>query len=179
MGQLIDDLLVFSHLGRSELNKSLVVMKTLVQTVYNEIMESPASERITFIVGDLYTSSCDSNLIRQVWINLISNSIKYSSKKEKPVIEVKCRKENNYCIYSISDNGAGFNMDYYDKLFGVFQRLHCHKEFEGTGIGLASVQRIVNRHAGKVWAEGKEGEGATFHFSLPIVEIESTNDTAF
>ncbi len=178
MGRLIDDLLAFSRLGRSELNRSLVEMKTVVHTVYNEITENLESNSIEFNVGDLSICHCDPNLIRQVWANLLSNSIKYSSKKEKPVIEVNCRKENNFCTYSISDNGAGFDMASYEKLFGVFQRLHNAREFEGTGIGLASVQRIVKRHGGEVWAEGKVGEGATFYFSLPVIETGSANDPA-
>ena len=171
MGQLIDDLLAFSRLGRFELNKSWIDMKTLVNDVFNEITESHSKEKIEFKVSKLSKSYSDPNLIRQVWINLLSNAVKYSSKKEKSVISVNCKTENGKCIYTVSDNGAGFDMEYYNKLFGVFQRLHSPREFEGNGVGLASVQRIVKRHGGEVWAEGKEGEGATFYFSLPVENL--------
>lgn len=171
MGQLIDDLLTFSKLGRFELSKSWIDMNTMVISVYNEITEDQANEKIVFNVGKLSESFGDPNLIRQVWINLLSNAIKYSSKKEKSIINVSCKREKDMCVYAVNDNGAGFDMEYYSKLFGVFQRLHSPRDFEGTGVGLASVQRIVRRHGGEVWAEGIEHEGATFYFSLPDGDI--------
>jgi len=171
MGQLIDDLLAFSRLGRFELNKSWIDMNLLVNSVFNEIADMQSSGRIVFNVGMLSKSFCDPNLIRQVWVNLLSNAIKYSSKKEKAIINVSSTNEEAMSVFSVSDNGAGFDMEYYNKLFGVFQRLHSPRDFEGTGVGLASVQRIVKRHGGDVWAEGKEGEGATFYFSLPDVNF--------
>jgi light-regulated signal transduction histidine kinase (bacteriophytochrome) len=171
MGQLIDDLLAFSRLGRFELNKSWIDMNTLVHSVFNEITGNQTNERIVFNVGKLSLSFGDPNLIRQVWVNLLSNAIKYSAKKENSIINVISTTEDGMSVFSVSDNGAGFDMEYYNKLFGVFQRLHSPNDFEGTGVGLASVQRIVKRHGGEVWAEGKEGEGATFYFSLPDVNI--------
>ena len=171
MGQLIDDLLAFSRLGRFELNKSWIDMNTLVHSVFNEITGNQSNERIVFNVGKLSLSFGDPNLIRQVWVNLLSNAIKYSAKKENSIINVISTTEDGMSVFSVSDNGAGFDMEYYNKLFGVFQRLHSPNDFEGTGVGLASVQRIVKRHGGEVWAEGKEGEGATFYFSLPDVNI--------
>jgi two-component system, sensor histidine kinase and response regulator len=109
----------------------------------------------------------DPGLMKQVWINLISNAVKYSRVKEKAIIEIGSREEDGRIIYHIKDNGAGFRMDYADKLFGVFHRLHSEDEFEGTGVGLAIVKRIVSKHGGNVWAEGKVDEGATFYFSIP------------
>ena len=111
-------------------------------------------------------SFADSTTIKQVWINLISNSIKYSKRKEKIIIEIGSEIKGDEIIYYIKDNGAGFDMRYANKLFGVFQRLHSEEEFEGTGVGLAIVQRIISKHGGRIWAEGKENEGATFYFTL-------------
>src|ERR1051325_344549 len=117
-------------------------------------------------IHKLHTVTADPALMKHVVTNLLSNAIKYSSKKENPVIEIASKQENGSFIFSVKDNGVGFDMEFADKLFGVFQRLHSDEEFEGTGVGLAIVQRIVLRHGGKVWAEGKENEGAIFYFSL-------------
>ncbi|HEY4150848.1 MAG TPA: ATP-binding protein, partial [Chitinophagaceae bacterium] len=119
-------------------------------------------------IARLEPADCDANLIRQVWGNLISNSIKYSRNNEKPVIEISSYKTENEVVYLVKDNGVGFDMQYADKLFGVFQRLHKISEFEGTGVGLALVQRVVIKHGGRVWAEAAPGKGAAFYFSLPI-----------
>ena len=167
MNLLINNLLTFSRLGRTEIKKSLIDLKTMIHSVYNELTDEDGRKRIELIVGDIREVSGDPNLIRQVWINLLSNSIKFSSKKGKAVITIKSYKKENKNIYSVHDNGAGFNMKYSDKLFKVFQRLHSSNDFEGTGIGLASVQRIIKRHGGEVWAEGKVDSGATLYFSLP------------
>jgi len=167
MEQLIDELLSLSRLSRAEMHFSLIDMKALVNEVYLELTTQEMQQRIDFHVGDLCSASGDPILIKQIWINLISNAIKFSSRCKRPAISITCKKEEDHVVYCVKDNGAGFNMQYADKLFGVFQRLHSEKEFEGTGVGLSIVQRIVQRHGGKVWAEGETDKGATFFFSLP------------
>lgn len=166
MGNLIDDLLTFSRLGRKEVIKSLTNNKELVNNVLTEI-KNLTNFCAKIKLSNLPDSYADQVLIRQVWLNLLSNALKYSAKKEKPVIEIGFSNLEKELMYFIKDNGAGFNMQYADKLFGVFQRLHNPNEFEGTGIGLAIVKRIVTKHGGKVWAESKINEGATFFFTLP------------
>lgn len=168
MGQLIDDLLAFSRLMRSDLKQAKIDMNTMVNGIISDIGLSHDLSGKTIIIDELPTVSGDSNLIKQVWVNLISNAIKYSSKEENPVIKISSYLDQKNQVYCIEDNGVGFNMDYSHKLFGVFQRLHSNSEFEGTGVGLAIVQRIITRHHGHVWAEGKMGEGARFYFSLPV-----------
>ncbi len=169
MGTLIDDLLDFSRLGRKEVKRSKVNMNELIEGVLSEIRQSiPHHAVIKF--NDLEPIMADYSLIKHVIINLLSNAIKYSSKKEKPVVEIASKKENGEVIYSIKDNGAGFDMQYVNKLFGVFQRLHSSEEFPGTGVGLAIVHRIIQKHDGKIWAESKVNKGATFFFSLPDVK---------
>ncbi|MBT1703799.1 sensor histidine kinase [Chryseosolibacter indicus] len=135
----------------------------------NEVIRElkPSSDRIKFLIHDIPTSFGDYALLSQVWLNLISNAIKYSSKKGSPVIEIGSFSNQGEDGFCIKDNGAGFDMKYADKLFGVFQRLHGMKDFDGTGIGLALVKRIVNKHGGRVWAHGEPGVGATFYFTLP------------
>jgi len=165
MDVLIEDLLAFSRLGRKSVQKQNINMNELVQFVYNDT-QTPY-QKGELIVPELPVISADYNLLKQVCINLISNAIKYSSKVESPKIHIGFFQEENAIVYFIKDNGAGFDMEYMDKLFGVFQRLHSTKEFEGTGVGLAIVKRIIEKHGGKVWAESKVGEGATFYFSLP------------
>lgn len=167
MGRLIDDLLSFSRLSRSTLQTSRIDMKQLVQQVFLELIKQSHPAEIDFILHDLPKIDGDLNLLRQVWINLLSNAIKFTSKIEKPRIEVACIEKESENIFSITDNGAGFDIKYVDKLFGVFQRLHTLEEFDGTGVGLAIVQRIIYRHGGRAWAEGTVGQGATFYFSLP------------
>ena len=169
MGKLIDDLLSFSRLGRQEVKKSPISMGPLVDEVYKEVKQSAPDRDIEFVVGNLSDARADVDMLRQVWTNLFSNAIKFTGKKEKARIEVGSASDENNITYYVKDNGAGFDMQYADKLFGVFQRLHSVEEFEGTGVGLANVKRIVERHDGKVWAEGKVGEGATIYFSLPKV----------
>ena len=167
MGQLIDDLLNLSHIGRKELTLELTDMNKLVKSVIREQF-SENGHHANIQTGNLAAARCDSNLMRQVWINLISNAIKYSGKEQHPEILINSTQQKNEIIYFIKDNGVGFDMKYAAKLFGVFQRLHKSTEFEGTGIGLALINRILTRHNGKVWAESEKGKGATFYFSLPV-----------
>jgi PAS domain S-box-containing protein len=169
MAHLIDDLLRLSRLGRSEIRLASVDMAALARTAFEDVVEDPkAREQIDFRVGELPRVEGDPALLRQAWINLLSNAVKFSALQERPVVEVEGRVEGHAVVYSVKDNGAGFNMAYSGKLFGVFQRLHGPSEFEGTGVGLALVRRIVLRHGGRVWAEGAIGQGATFSFSLPV-----------
>jgi signal transduction histidine kinase len=167
MNILIEELLEFSRLGKKELKKSILDSAKIVEQVIRDI-EDAYPHKANINLGDLPPIHADHTLLHQVWFNLLSNAIKYSSKKDSPLIEVGATKKDSHVIFYVKDNGAGFNMDYVEKLFGVFQRLHHQTEFEGTGIGLALVQRIINKHGGKVWAEGKINEGATFYFSLPL-----------
>ena len=167
MGQLIDDLLAFSRLGRKELYTSKIDMRALAVAVLNELIQEADRERITFQIARLPLALADSSLLRQVWFNLLSNALKFTSRKERAVIEIGSDHKDDENVYYIKDNGVGFDMAFADKLFGLFQRLHSPKEFTGTGVGLAIVKRIIEKHGGRVWAEGKVHEGATFYFSLP------------
>lgn len=167
MSLLIDDLLSFSRISRSTASKSRVNTNELVKSVLYLFDEEIKKRNIKIIVFDLPEVYADPPLIKQVWINLISNAVKYTNKVEKPTIEIGSSMDENYVTYYVKDNGAGFDMEYYDKLFGVFQRLHGSDQFEGTGIGLATVKKIIDKQNGKVWAEGKVNEGSTFYFSLP------------
>ena len=165
MGQLIEDLLSFSRLGRKEIRLTNIDMRELTQEAIEEISNS-ITHHAEISIGDLPDIMGDHNLLNQVMVNLISNAIKYSSKKEKPMIQISSEVKDGEIIFSVKDNGAGFDMKYYDKLFGVFQRLHTEREFSGTGVGLAIVYRIIAKHGGSIWAEGKVDEGATFNFTL-------------
>lgn len=166
MGQLIDDLLKLSRIGRQELTVHHTDMNQLVRIVVAEQFQNNNLQH-NIKLENLAPATCDSSLLRQVWINLISNAVKYSSKQSSPEITISSDVKDGTIVYTVSDNGVGFDMRFADKLFGVFQRLHNLKEFEGTGIGLALANRIVNKHGGKIWAEAKVGEGAKFSFSLP------------
>jgi len=166
MGQLIDELLTFSRLGKKELAKHLFSMKDLVNSVVKEHKGLETERQIEVRIDELPDVEADSATIKQVWTNLISNAIKYSRHEEISIIEIGFREEAHEMVYYIKDNGAGFDMRFVNKLFGVFQRLHSEEEFEGIGVGLAIVQRIILKHGGRVWAEGKLDEGATFYFTL-------------
>jgi PAS domain S-box-containing protein len=172
MGQLIDDLLTFARLGRHPLDKQTVDMRELVLRTWNELIQSQSERKIEFGVGQLPSCDGDSSLLHQVWVNLLSNSIKFTRKTEKAKIEIGFT-NGREIIYFIKDNGTGFDMRYADKLFGVFQRLHRPEEFEGTGVGLAIVERIIRRHGGRIWAESTLGEGATFFFTVKGEEVDS------
>lgn len=165
MGMLIDDLLAFSRLGRKELVKTHIDMNTMIENILIEI-EKTTKFTADIKIGKLHTVNADYTLLHQVMYNLISNAVKYSSKREKPVIQIVSEDKEGEVIFSVKDNGVGFNMQYADKLFGVFQRLHSSEEFEGTGVGLAIVQRVITKHKGRVWAEAKVDEGASFYFSI-------------
>lgn len=168
MGLLIDDLLAFSRLGRKEITKSLVDMNRLTESVISEINRNEAP-KAKIILHPLLPVTADPTLIKQVIINLLSNAVKYSFGVEAPLIEIKAFKEDKNIVFEIADNGAGFDNQYSSKLFGVFQRLHSAEEFEGTGVGLALVKRIITKHDGNVWAHGEVNKGATFYFSIPDV----------
>ncbi|MEY2545680.1 MAG: hypothetical protein QOG48_797, partial [Verrucomicrobiota bacterium] len=166
MGLLIDDLLTFSRLSRMALKKETINMTRIVRDALAELDSETKGRKIDMQVHDLSPCHGDRALLKQVWINLLSNAVKYTRKSQHAVIEVGSQSENGENIYFVRDNGTGFDMQYAHKLFGVFQRLHGADEFEGTGVGLAIVQRIVHRHGGRVWAEAAPNRGATFHFSL-------------
>ncbi|NVO19730.1 MAG: PAS domain S-box protein [Bacteroidetes bacterium] len=166
MGHLIDDLLAFSRLGRKEIMKTEINMNEIIQTILNEILDPETLAKFEFQIDEMPASIGDPIMIKQVWTNLLLNAIKYSSKREKPLVCIRCSTEKHRQVFSIQDNGVGFDMEFKNKLFGVFQRLHPATEFEGTGVGLAIAQRIILRHGGEIWAEGQVNKGATFYFSL-------------
>ena len=192
MGRLIDDLLAFSRIGRVEMRHATVDMEAMAKDVFFELTTPEERERIDFHAVSLPLAQGDPMLLRQVWANLIGNAVKFSARKERALIEVGCVAEGgkpaaakdsemdvltisppsatrttaSETVYFVRDNGAGFDMTYSGKLFGVFQRLHSEKEFDGTGVGLSIVQSIIQRHGGRIWAEGEVGKGATFYFIL-------------
>ncbi len=166
MSLLVDDLLNLARLGRQELKRQPTPLGGVVADALAELKRETEGRSIEFRVEALPTVECDSGLIRLVFINLLSNAIKYTRPRDEAVIEVGCLKTNDKNAVFVRDNGVGFSMKYADKLFGVFQRLHRSEEFEGTGVGLATVERIVRKHGSKVWAQSTEGQGATFYFTL-------------
>jgi PAS domain S-box-containing protein len=166
MALLIDDLLTFSRLSRNPLKKRRVDLRGLVVQVIEELHTEAGSREIKWQIGELPPCQADPSLLKQVYANLIGNALKYTRPRPAPVIEIGSRKLRGQTVYHVRDNGVGFDMKYAGNLFGVFQRLHSEAEFEGTGIGLAIVQRIVNRHGGKIWAESEVDQGATFFFTL-------------
>jgi signal transduction histidine kinase len=169
MGRLINDLLSFSRLGRQVMTLTIIDMENLARQVWTDCLDDNPGRRITLRLHALPKACGDVGLIRQVLSNLMRNAIKFTMLRDDAVIEIGGNEEKGAGenVYWIRDNGAGFDMAYQDKLFGVFQRLHGEDEFEGTGVGLAIVHRIIHRHGGNIWAEGKVNEGATFHFTLP------------
>jgi PAS domain S-box-containing protein len=168
MGCLIDDLLVFSRMGRTEMHHSLVVSNSLLDEVLNTVKNDANDRNINWQISPLPDIEADFPMMRQVWLNLVGNAVKYTRTRDPAVIEIGCQNQKeDEIIFFVRDNGVGFDMQYAHKLFGVFQRLHRTEEFEGTGIGLANVRRIVTRHGGRTWAEGEMNVGAAFYFSLP------------
>lgn len=166
MGQLIDDILAFSKLGRQTISAGDFNLKNLFREVYNQLIQDVEETKITLTIEELPVVNGDYNLFKQVVQNLLSNAIKYSSKKEESKVQVGKLQNDETEIFFVKDNGAGFDMKYYDKLFGVFQRLHRDDEFEGTGVGLALTKRILERHNGRIWAESILNEGTTFFFTI-------------
>jgi light-regulated signal transduction histidine kinase (bacteriophytochrome) len=170
MGRLIDDLLAFSRISRSHLSFVEIDLDAMVNGVIRDGAFERAGAPVHWRIAPLPRIRGDSAMLRQVWVNLIDNAVKYSGKNPAPEVTIASQEGTtpDQRVFYVRDNGVGFDMHYVDKLFGVFQRLHSPSDFEGTGIGLANVQRIVLRHGGRVWAEGQPGVGATFYFSLPI-----------
>lgn len=167
MGQLIDDILLLSRAGRQEMRISPLDMESLVKNIFEEQKTSIGDRDVQLEIKHFPPAYGDRTLINQVLTNLISNSIKFTRIREQAVIEVGAKKGKNENVYYVKDNGAGFDMKYINKLFGLFQRLHGTDEFEGTGVGLSIVQRIIRRHGGRVWGEGEIDKGATIYFTLP------------
>ncbi len=167
LGQLVDDLLHLSRVGRQELRKIPVSLASLVEEAKTHLRDEIAGRDILWVTGNLPVVQGDPIALRQVLVNLLSNALKYSAPREKARIEIGCQERGGEIVCSVKDNGVGFDMQHAAKLFGVFQRLHSEREFDGTGIGLAIVRRIIHRHGGRVWAEGVLDQGASFYFSLP------------
>jgi light-regulated signal transduction histidine kinase (bacteriophytochrome) len=167
MGRLIDELLNFSRLGRQQLKCSLLDMTALAKAAFQELTAFPSERKPRLDLRPLPLARGDGPMMRQVFVNLLSNAIKFSRTREVPEIEIGARSDTEQDTYYVKDNGVGFDPKFSNKLFGVFQRLHHDDEFEGTGVGLALVHRILHRHGGRIWGESKPGEGATFYFTLP------------
>ena len=167
MGQLIDDLLAFSRLSHRPISKQRVKAAALVQQVLDELHREREGRQVEVRIEPLPDCMGDPSLLKQVWVNLLSNAFKFTRRRERALIEIGCQEQQDEKVYVVRDNGAGFDMAYVGKLFGVFQRLHRSDEFEGTGAGLAIVQRIIQRHGGRIWVEAALDQGATFYFALP------------
>lgn len=176
MGHLVDGLLAFSRLGRQAMGASMIDMAELAREAFVEVRSAEEARQVRFKMAELPPAIGDRVLLRQVFINLFSNALKFTRDRDPAVIEAGFRPEGEQNIFYVKDNGAGFDMRYADKLFGVFQRLHDVTEFEGTGLGLAIVQRVVHRHGGRVWAEGAPGKGAAIYFSLPKVNSQTKTE---
>jgi light-regulated signal transduction histidine kinase (bacteriophytochrome) len=166
MSHLVDDLLNLARVGRQELKHELIPLNRLVEQVVSELDRETRNRDIEWNIADLPPVVGDPGLLKQIFVNLLSNAVKYSRPRAKAVVEIGQEKIGGETIIYVRDNGVGFNMKYSDKLFGVFQRLHRAEEFEGTGVGLAIVDRVIRRHGGRIWAESEVDKGATFYFTL-------------
>lgn len=169
MAQLIEDLLRFSRLSRQPLVRQSVDVTSLVREVLGELRAEEPDRDVAIVVHDLPNAVADPSLLKQVLVNLEANALKFTRHCARPVIEIDGWRDQDECLYCVRDNGAGFDMRYSDKLFGMFQRLHGTDEFEGTGIGLSIAQRVIERHGGRIWADAEIGKGATFTFTLPVL----------
>jgi light-regulated signal transduction histidine kinase (bacteriophytochrome) len=167
MGQLIDDLLVFSRMGRAEMRCESVNLSQIVASVQESLRQETVGRAITWKAGNLPEVQADPAMLRQAMVNLLGNAVKYTRPRAEAVIEIFAEEQPQEYVICVRDNGVGFDMQYAAKLFGVFQRLHSASEFEGTGIGLANVRRIIARHGGRTWAQGEVDNGASFFFALP------------
>jgi len=167
MGRLIDDLIAFSRLGKREVRRRTTDMQALIETCVAELRQLWPEDKFLVSVDPLPACNGDEDLLKQVWLNLVGNAMKYSARNPEPRITIGATENGKGPVYFVRDNGAGFDMKYADKLFKVFQRLHSQEEYEGTGVGLALVKRILDKHGGEIWAESRPGEGAVFYFRLP------------
>jgi light-regulated signal transduction histidine kinase (bacteriophytochrome) len=166
MGRLIDDLLAFSRLSQQPLRKERVDQDALVRAVLQSLQAEQKDRQIDLTIGQLPAADADPRLLRQVWVNLIANALKFSKSRDTAVIRIGSETQHGAPVYYVQDNGVGFDMRYAHKLFGVFQRLHRAEDYEGTGVGLAIVQRIIARHGGRIWTQAVKNQGATFYFTL-------------
>jgi signal transduction histidine kinase len=169
MGQLIDNLLEFSRFGKQNLSMVNINVSEMVESIVTGLQKENSGRELSVTIHPLENITGDKNMLKQVFVNMISNAFKYTGKKEHAVIDIGSYEKDRQSVYYVKDNGAGFDMKYYDKLYGVFQRLHSSNEFEGTGVGLAIIQRIIAKHSGSAWAEGIVNQGACFYISLPIL----------
>jgi light-regulated signal transduction histidine kinase (bacteriophytochrome) len=177
MGRLVDDLLSLSGIGRQELTLQNTSLDALLQQVLGELAPEFFGRELEWRIGALSNAECDPGLMKQVFVNLLSNAVKYTGKRERAIIEVGEMMRDDERVLFVRDNGVGFEMQYAGKLFGVFQRLHKATDFQGTGVGLAIVHRIVRRHGGRIWAEAEPDRGATFFFTLGLPENEASQPT--
>jgi light-regulated signal transduction histidine kinase (bacteriophytochrome) len=166
MGRMVDELLELSRMSRKEVARQPTGLRSLVDEVLEELRPELEGRQIEWRIGELPFVDCDPNLTRQVFVNLLSNAVKFSGRRNPAIIEVGVSCDRGQPVLFVRDNGVGFSMKYADKLFGVFQRLHRREDFEGTGVGLATVQRIIHKHGGRIWAEAELDKGATFYFTL-------------
>jgi len=176
MGRLINDLLSLAHVGRQELRLQVTGLNSLVQEVLRDLKPETGDRNIRWQLGDLPFVECDPGLMKQVFYNLLSNAAKYTGPRNPAIIDTGHVSMGGVPVMFVRDNGVGFNMKYADKLFGVFQRLHRREDFEGTGVGLATVQRIIHKHGGRIWAEAEIDKGATFYFSLAAPQQQARQE---